>query len=78
MSLTSHSPAMTAVASAASDVSRANGTVLDHRVLDGAVWDRAVSGFDGVCQEQLYAYASLRWPGVALEPVLFSDGDDGA
>lgn len=45
-------------------------------MLEGATWDRAVSAFDGVCQEQLYAYASLRWSGVQLEPVLFSDGDN--
>src|SRR5690606_33594806 len=46
---------------------------LDHRIVDGARWDRSVSAFDGVCQEQLFAYAKLRWPGVALEPVLFSE-----
>jgi lipid II:glycine glycyltransferase (peptidoglycan interpeptide bridge formation enzyme) len=76
MSLTSHSPAMTTPASAAAGALRANALLLDHRVLDGAAWDRAVSGFDGICQEQLHAYASLRWPGVELEPVLFSDGDE--
>lgn len=54
---------------------KARAPLADHRVLDGASWDRAVSGFDGICQEQLYTYARMRWPGVALEPVLFSDGD---
>ncbi len=44
--------------------------------MEGAVWDKLVSTFDGVCQEQLHAYASLRWPGVALEPVLFSDDNE--
>ncbi|WP_421951573.1 lipid II:glycine glycyltransferase FemX [Pelagibacterium sp.] len=76
MSLTSHTPAMTTPASAAASASRANTPLLECRVLEGATWDRAVSAFDGVCQEQLYAYASLRWPGVQLEPVLFSDGDN--
>lgn len=42
-------------------------------ILDGESWDRTVSGFDGVCQEQLFAYARKRWPGVGLEPVLFSE-----
>lgn len=38
-------------------------------------WDRVVSGFDTVCQEQIHGFAALRWPGVALEPRLFeSDG----
>ena len=47
--------------------------LLDHKVVSGESWDRAVSGFDGICQEQVFAYARRRWPGVALEPVLFSE-----
>lgn len=46
--------------------------VLESRVVAAAAWDGAVAGFDGVCQEQLVAYAGLRWPGVQLEPVLFA------
>ncbi len=38
----------------------------------GAEWDQIVAGFDGVCQEQLYAFAATRWPSVAHEPVIFS------
>ena len=41
------------------------------RWVDGADWDRIVSGFDAVCQEQLYAFSATRWPGVDLEPMLF-------
>ncbi len=41
------------------------------RPVDGAEWDRLVSGFDGVCQEQLYAFAQMRWPAVVQEPILF-------
>jgi lipid II:glycine glycyltransferase (peptidoglycan interpeptide bridge formation enzyme) len=67
---------MTTPASVSAGVSRRSGTLLEHRVLAGGDWDKLVSTFDGVCQEQLYAYASLRWPGVELEPVLFSDGDE--
>lgn len=37
----------------------------------GDEWDRIVSRFDGVCQEQLYTYARHRWPQVELEPMLF-------
>lgn len=48
--------------------------LLAQRVVDGEAWDWAVSDFDGVCQEQLFAYARRRWPGVELEPVLFSEG----
>ncbi|MGC4077547.1 MAG: GNAT family N-acetyltransferase [Rubrivivax sp.] len=36
-----------------------------------AEWDNAVAGFDAVCQEQLATFAMARWPGVALEPLLF-------
>lgn len=66
---------MTTLAPVTAGVSKRNGTLLEHRVLPGGEWDRLVSTFDGVCQEQLFAYASLRWPGVDLEPVLFSEGD---
>jgi hypothetical protein len=34
-------------------------------------WDESIAGFDGVCQEQLAAFATARWPGVKLEPLLF-------
>lgn len=75
MTLASHSPAIPALASAVAEGVKARAPLADYRVLDGESWDRAVSGFDGICQEQLYTYARKRWPGVALEPVLFSDGD---
>jgi len=41
------------------------------RQVGGDEWDRVVSRFDAVCQEQLYAFAVRRWPGVAQEPVIF-------
>ena len=41
--------------------------------VDGARWDAVVGGFDGVCQEQLHAFAAIRWPGVTLEPNLFEE-----
>ncbi|WMT89953.1 GNAT family N-acetyltransferase [Pelagibacterium sp. H642] len=69
MSLTSQTPFV-----APRTVVDERADILDYRVLDGEEWDRAIAGFDGVCQEQLFAYAQLRWPGVALEPVLFSQG----
>lgn len=49
----------------------AKAVPLTMRVVDGGEWDRIVSGFDAVCQEQLYAFAVRRWPKVAQEPVLF-------
>src|SRR5215217_7757563 len=45
---------------------------LDTRIVDGAEWDRTVAGFDEVCQEQLHAFAVIRWPAVKQEPVLFT------
>jgi hypothetical protein len=44
---------------------------LETRTVSGSEWDSIVSGFDGVCQEQLFAFASTRWPKVKLEPRLF-------
>ena len=44
--------------------------------IDPAQWDDAVAAFDEVCQEQLSAFASSRWPGVVQEPVLFYRGED--
>ncbi|NGP17995.1 lipid II:glycine glycyltransferase FemX [Devosia aurantiaca] len=48
-----------------------SGVFLAVRKVDGAEFDRIVSGFDGVCKEQLYRFAAIRWPGVLLEPRLF-------
>ncbi len=41
------------------------------RKVGGTEWDAVISGFDGVCQEQLFAFAAIRWPGVTPEPRLF-------
>lgn len=41
------------------------------RRIEANDWDCLVSAFDDVCQEQLYAFASARWPGTALEPQVF-------
>ena len=72
MTLAEHTRAISLV-----DTPRAEAglPLLAQRVVDGEAWDRAVSNFDGVCQEQLFAYARRRWPGVELEPVLFSEGE---
>ncbi len=46
------------------------------RLVEPRDWDDAIAGFDGVCQEQLASFAEARWPGVALEPQLFTlDGE---
>ena len=50
--------------------------VLTIETVSGPLWDRTVAHFDGVVQEQLYAYAKTRWPSAQHEPVLFRlDGD---
>lgn len=51
--------------------SRAAGPLIASRAIEGRDWDAAISGFDGICQEQLFAFATIRWPGVAPEPRLF-------
>jgi len=44
---------------------------IEAELLTPDAWDAAIADFDGVCQETTYAFAARRWPGVALEPVLF-------
>ena len=54
--------------------SRARGRAVARLVIEQlaeAAWDGTVAEFDDVCQEQLVAFASLRWPGVTLEPLVF-------
>ncbi len=44
--------------------------------ISGADWDMLIAGFDEVCQEQMHAFATSRWPGAEQEPVVFRlDGD---
>ena len=45
------------------------------RSVEPGRWDAAVARFDGVCQEQLHAFAESRWPGVVEEPLLFQMGE---
>jgi len=39
-------------------------------------WDALAGGFDGICQEQLMAFAGVRWVGPAHEPVVFRHGGE--
>ena len=39
--------------------------------LSGDEWDALIADFDEVCQEQMHAFATTRWPGVEQEPVAF-------
>jgi CelD/BcsL family acetyltransferase involved in cellulose biosynthesis len=41
-----------------------------------AQWDDLAAGFMGLCQEQLLAFAGVRWPRPAHEPVAFSIGGE--
>jgi hypothetical protein len=56
---------------------RADAPLLALRHIPPAAWDDLAAGFSGVCQEQLFAFASRRWPGPTHEPVAFV-GADGA
>lgn len=60
--------------SATAPVTQHGGAIVSSRKVDGQEWDRVISGFDGICQEQLFAFASIRWPGVTPEPRLFERG----
>jgi hypothetical protein len=64
---TLHSPAQPRVSTRVA-------ATLEH--VSGAQWDDAIAGFDGVSQEQLFAFAHARWPHIGLEPVLISLNDE--
>lgn len=49
---------------------------LTTRRVSGSDWDAIIGGFDEVCQEQMHAFAAVRWPGVAQEPVVFHRGSE--
>ena len=44
--------------------------------VEPAVWDRVAATFDGVVQEQLFAYARTRWPAAVPEALQFRFGDE--
>jgi len=44
--------------------------------VSGADWDAIIGGFDEVCQEQMHAFAAVRWPGVEQEPLIFQRGNE--
>ena len=45
-------------------------------IVSGREWDATVAGFDEVCQEQLFTFATTRWPGTVQEPVIFRLGGE--
>lgn len=47
-------------------------TILRH--VDPADWDAYLAQMDFVCQEQLYAFAHIRYRGMGMEPVVFERG----
>jgi len=52
------------------------GLAMSVERISGEAWDEAVADFDGVCQEQLYVFARMRWPSVEHEALLFRvDGE---
>ncbi|HEY8574743.1 MAG TPA: GNAT family N-acetyltransferase [Devosia sp.] len=52
------------------------GLRLETQLVSGAEWDQTIASFDEVCQEQMHAFASIRWPGVAQEPLVFLRDDE--
>lgn len=67
----SPAPAILSPAQPISTVDRSAFSPAVAEQIDAQAWDMAVADFDGVCQEQLVAFSSQRWPVVALEPLLF-------
>jgi hypothetical protein len=51
-------------------------TALAVETLDPEAWDPIAAEFDGVVQEQLYAYARTRWPSARPEALLFRLGGE--
>ncbi len=76
--MSAHTLAEETAATPSSRVSAPAGAtrVLTLEAISGEAWDETISEFDGVCQEQLYAFSRNRWPGVTCEPVLFRDGEE--
>ncbi|KKC32910.1 lipid II:glycine glycyltransferase FemX [Devosia psychrophila] len=61
-------------AGSSTSVARATGVAaakLETLIVGGSEWDRTIAEFDEVCQEQMHAFASTRWPSVMQEPMLF-------
>jgi Acetyltransferase (GNAT) domain len=46
------------------------------RRISGDEWDRTIAEFDEASQEQLFAFATNRWPSVGHEPLLLSAGGE--
>lgn len=55
---------------------RAQTISLAAKRVSGDDWDAIIGGFDEVCQEQMHAFASVRWPGVLQEPLIFQRGPE--
>lgn len=45
-------------------------------VMPTAMWETAVAGFDGICQEQTYTFGRLRWPSLHHESIVFKAGSE--
>ncbi|HWA20209.1 MAG TPA: GNAT family N-acetyltransferase [Devosia sp.] len=76
MSLIAEGPARAVLRPAPASVALRGVRSTDLQLVSPQIWDETVARFDGVCQEQLYAFARTRWPGVSQEPVLFwQDGE---
>lgn len=73
MSLIAETPYSVAGTSREGESGARAGLSLAMRQLPEADWEQQVAGFADICPEQLVRFASTRWPGVALEPMLFSD-----
>ncbi|MDB5614519.1 MAG: family N-acetyltransferase, partial [Devosia sp.] len=66
-------------AGSSTSVARATGVAaakLETRIVGGSEWDHIISEFDEVCQEQMHAFASTRWPSVVQQPMLFLHNGD--
>lgn len=48
---------------------------LEMRHIAPEQWDRIVAAFDDTAQEQLWAFAAARWPGLGHEPIVFYEKD---
>lgn len=45
-------------------------------VIPTTMWEATVAGFDGICQEQTYAFGRLRWPSLHHESIVFKIGSE--
>jgi lipid II:glycine glycyltransferase (peptidoglycan interpeptide bridge formation enzyme) len=76
MSLTADNPVADRQGSTSAARRDGSAARLDSESISPTDWDEVAAGFDGVVQEQLNAYAAVRWPSTTREAHIFRLGGE--